>query len=270
MSDAIPNIDGPKLPPFRGAIENIEFLKVLGPDESGWSSEDIPHSRVFQVRIDGNQYSLKVVSNIDDLRPWVPGGEDMLTDDLVRYHLDPFYAECRSFGLLLEKKEDNALAVRCHGYTFLPQTIEHQIRKQFGVDDWNRQPEDEGIPLRAIVKDYIRFKTECGRKKLSIMRSNLKKLNDMGIFNMDIREDNYRGGRLFDFSISHTPPHVWLWPDLRSRKQIFRDCRYDLAAFGEMAKNIEKQSPSTQARWLKDRLRPRLQKKHYAGISKRR
>lgn len=140
----------------------------------------------------------------------MPGADHLLTDDLVRYHLDPFYAECRAFGLLSEKKKDDALAVRCHGYTFLPQTVEHQIQKQFGLDNWNRQPEDEGHLLRAIVKDYIPFKSVCGRKTLSAMRSNLKQLNDMGIFNMDIREDNYRGGRLFDFSIAVTSPHISL------------------------------------------------------------
>ncbi|KAI1749960.1 hypothetical protein F4782DRAFT_510848 [Xylaria castorea] len=99
----------------------------------------------------------------------------------------------------------------------------------------------QGSPIRAIVKDYIRFKTVCGRKTLSTMRSNLGKLNDMGIFYMDVREDNYCSGRLFDFSIALTSPHVWLWPDLRSRDQIFKDCRDDLISFDRMAKNVEKQ-----------------------------
>ncbi|KAI0458590.1 hypothetical protein F5B21DRAFT_458700 [Xylaria acuta] len=107
----------------------------------------------------------------------------------------------------------------------------------------------------------------CGRKTLSMMRSNLEKLNDMGIFNMDIREDNYRGGRLFDFSIALTPPHVWLWPDLRSREQIFDDCRYDLTAFDQMAGNIEKQRAIARDRWSNGVLR---QPKHYTGISKHR
>ncbi|KAI1740825.1 hypothetical protein F4680DRAFT_417887 [Xylaria scruposa] len=62
MSDALPQSKGPKLPPFRGAIENVEFLKVLSSDQSDLSTGDIPHSRVFQVRIDGKLYSLKVVS----------------------------------------------------------------------------------------------------------------------------------------------------------------------------------------------------------------
>ncbi|KAI0189713.1 kinetochore Sim4 complex subunit Fta2, partial [Xylaria flabelliformis] len=236
MSGLLPPVNGPKLSPFRGDIENAEFLEVLS-DESNQDTDHILHSRVFQVRIDGKLYSLKVFSffSVDYLRPWVPGGEDMIPDDIVRYQLDPFYSECRAFGKLVEMKKDDALAIRCHGYTFLSETIEDQIEEKFGFDDWNRQPEDEGAPLRAIIKDYIRSKTVCGRKTLSKMRSNLEKLNDMGIFNMDIKEDNYRGGRLFDFSIALTSPHVWLWDDLRSRDQIFRDCRADLVAFDWMA-----------------------------------
>ncbi|TRX99075.1 hypothetical protein FHL15_000417 [Xylaria flabelliformis] len=254
MLDAIPHVDGPKLPPFRGSIENVEFLKVLSSDQSdlstGDSTGDIPHSRVFQFSF----------FSIDDLRPWVPGGEDMMPDDLVRYQMDPFYSECRALGLLVEKKKDDTLAVRCHGYAFLSEAIENKIREIFGFDDWNRQPEDEGTPLRAIIKDYIRFNTVCGRKRLSTMRSNLEQLNKMGIFNMDIREDNYRGGRLFDFSIALTPPHLWLWSRLRSRQQIFKDCRADLVAFDWMAKRLEEPLSSTQAKtrieWLK-RLRQR-------------
>ncbi|KAI0874569.1 kinetochore Sim4 complex subunit FTA2-domain-containing protein [Hypoxylon argillaceum] len=202
--------------------------------------------------------------------PILSKSNHLLADDLVRYHLDPFYAECRAFGLLSDKKKDDALAVRCHGYTFLPQTVEHQIQKQFGLDNWNRQPEDEGHLLRAIVKDYIPFKSVCGRKTLSAMRSNLKQLNDMGIFNMDIREDNYRGGRLFDFSIAVTSPHISLWIKLRPKKQIFEDCRYDMGCFSEMAETIEEQRKLTRARWLEGTLRRRSQSKQHAGISKRR
>lgn len=94
--------------------------------------------------------------------------------------MDPFFAECRAFGRLLETKQDNLLAVRCHGYAFLPAAVEHCIAKQFGeqfqVADWNRKPEDKGHSLRAIVKDYIHFNSLYGRKKLSTMRSNIEKL----------------------------------------------------------------------------------------------
>ncbi|KAI2633060.1 kinetochore Sim4 complex subunit FTA2-domain-containing protein [Hypomontagnella submonticulosa] len=249
MADLIPDIRGPKLPPFRGDIENIQFKKLLSADREKYSSDNIPHSRVFQVTIEGSRYSLKVFNffSLDELRPFRPGGDKLLTDNVVRHHLDPFYAECRAFGLLVENKMDDVLAVRCHGYAFLPATVERRIREQFGIDNWNRQPEDEGRPLRSIVKNYIRYKSAFGRKKFSAMRSNIKKLNDMGIYNMDIRKDNYLAGRLFDFSLAITSPHISLNLKLRTRKKIEEDARYDLVCFEKLAKGEEERREKQRA-----------------------
>lgn len=157
---------------------------------------------------------------------------------MVRYQLDPFYAECRAFGQLVGEQKDHLFAVRCYGYIFLPPAIELRITQQFGISDWNREAADEGRPLRAILKDYIRFKTPFGRKKFPEMRDTLKKLNDMGIYNMDIREANYLGGRLFDFSIAITVPHISFWEKLRPTSQILEDMDYDLNAFDAIAKRV--------------------------------
>ncbi|KAK8078432.1 hypothetical protein PG996_004602 [Apiospora saccharicola] len=238
MTQLIPDIRGPKLPPFQGDVENIEFMELLSPKRQDNSSDNIPHSRVFRIKVGGNRYALKIFNffTLEDLRPFVPGGEHLLTDRIVRYHLDPFYAECRAFGLLSQEKKDHSLAVRCHGYSFLPQTVENRIYEQFGIDDWHREAEDEQHPLRAIFKDYIPYKSSCGRKKLSAMRSNLKQLNELGVYNMDIREDNYRGGRLFDFSLAITAPHISLSLKLWSKRQIEEDIRYDLECFERFEK----------------------------------
>lgn len=152
----------------------------------------------------------------------------------------------------METNKDNSLAVRCHGYAFLPAAVEHRITKQFGeqflVADWNRGPKDEGHPLRAIIKDHIRYTTAYGRKKLSTMRSTIQKLNQLGVYNMDIREDNYRGGRLFDFSLAITSPHISLSLKLRSKKQIDEDVRYDLECFEELEENeLERKASLTGA-----------------------
>ncbi|KAI0113651.1 kinetochore Sim4 complex subunit FTA2-domain-containing protein [Nemania sp. FL0031] len=272
MADLIPDTTGPKLSAFRGDIEKIEFLKYLGPDTSAFSREEVPHGRVFLVRIEGSQYALKVFNffSIKELKPFAFNREHLIKDHYVRYHLDPFYSECRAFGRLVEKKKDDALAVRCYGYAFLPQPVEDQIERKFGIDDWNREPEDEGQPLRAIVKDYIRYKSLCGRKSLSAMRSNLEQLNRLGILNMDIKEDNYKGGRLFDFSIAITNPHMHLWVILRSAEGIIEDLKLDLALFDSMAKKLEAQRAQKRGRWSEGVLRQRPQNKNYAGISKRR
>ncbi|KAI0184758.1 hypothetical protein EV127DRAFT_224311 [Xylaria flabelliformis] len=100
-----------------------------------------------------------------------------------QYSLDPFYAECRAFGLLVETRVDDELAVQCHGYTFLSHNIEHQIQEKFGFNDCGRQPEDKGRQLlRAIVKDYIRSESFHERIGLSAMKSNLEELNSSGLF----------------------------------------------------------------------------------------
>jgi len=173
---------------------------------------------------------------LEDLRPFVPGGEHLLTDNIVRRHLDPFYAECRAFGLLVREKKDHSLAVRCHGYSLLSEDMEERIHKQFGINDWHRQAEHGQDKLRAIVKDYIPYKSICGRKKLCAMRSNLNQLNELGVYNMDVREDNYRGGRLFDFSVSITSPHINLSLKLWSRGQIDEAIKYDLESFERLEK----------------------------------
>ncbi|TGJ78808.1 hypothetical protein E0Z10_g9958 [Xylaria hypoxylon] len=253
MADMIPHMRGPKLSPFRGNIENIEFEKFLGPDERHLSSDDIPHGRVFQIRIDGIRYAMKIFNffSLDDIRPFLPGADHLLTDHVVRYQLDPFYAECRAFGLLVENKKDDLLAVRCHGYAFLSAAVEHRVTKQFeehfAIADWNRKPEDNGRPLRAIIKDYIPFNSVYGRKKFSAMRSNIQKLNELGIYNMDIRERNYRGGRLFDFSIAITSPHISLSVNLRSKKQIDENVRYDLECFQELEEDELQRKQSLRA-----------------------
>lgn len=172
-------------------------------------------------------------------------------DKMIRHQLDPFYAECRAFGRLVNRKKDDELAVRCHGYALLPETLERQIRKKFRIEDWNRGEEDEGQRLRAIVKSYVWFKTPFARKKFPIMRKKIAELNSLGIYNMDIREDNYVGGRLLDFSVAITAPHLSLWTKLRFEDRILADINDDLESFDEMVakKEVAKETEHGQSRY---------------------
>lgn len=139
---------------------------------------------------------------------------------------------------------------------FLSGDVERRIEQQFGISDWNRAADDEGRPLRAIAKDYIRFNSFFGRKSFPIMRQKLEQLNKMGIYNMDIREDNYRGGRLFDFSIAITSPHIGLWTGLRSIEEINEDMDYDLACFDLIEKTAQQEQRAVRDAWS-ERLRLR-------------
>ncbi|KAI1176249.1 kinetochore Sim4 complex subunit FTA2-domain-containing protein [Nemania sp. FL0916] len=241
--DPLPrSIKGSKLKAFDGNIESVQFQKLLSSGDNEQSSDgQVPHSQVFLVSIDGKQFALKIFNffSIDEIRPFAFGRERVLDDNIVRHHLDPFYAECRAFGLLVEKGRDDELAVRCHGYAFLSDTLEHQIERQFGIKGWNRQPEDEGTQLRAIVKDYIKWTSLCHRRSFETMRKNIQELNALGIYNMDIREGNYLGGRLFDFSIAITSPHLRLWTKFQPIDIILRDKKDDLRCFDSMVRGME-------------------------------
>lgn len=67
MSKLIPNIRGPKLFPFDGDFADAQFIKLLNPGDENTSSEGI-HGRVFQVRIEGTIYAVKVVRQKNRLR----------------------------------------------------------------------------------------------------------------------------------------------------------------------------------------------------------
>ena len=196
----------------------------------------------------------------------MPYREHLLEDDIVRCHFDPFFAECRAFGRLLEERKDDLLAVRCYGYMYLSEEEERRIEQQFDIRDWNRAAEDEAQRLRAILKGLIPFKSPFGRKSFLKMRQTLEQLNKLGIYNMDIREGNYKGGRLFDFSVAITTPHLSFWKKLRSENDILDDMADDLGCFDSMARKateeqklISAEQKATQADWSKRlRLRPKL------------
>ena len=90
---------------------------------------------------------------------------DLVTDDLLQAHSDPFYNECRAYGRLQDKNLNGKVAVRCHGYITLPASVEEQLKRKFLVSDWDRpgdeysKPVSQRQPFRAIVKDLIQKET---------------------------------------------------------------------------------------------------------------
>ena len=227
--------------------------------------------------ISGQPYRTQVKQfnffRLGKLRPILPLREHLLNDHIVRYHLDPFYAECRAFGRLREKNKDGVLAVRCHGYAFLSPEIESRIAQQFEIRQWYRESEHQGQPLRAIFKDVVRFRASFGRndfpanspfgqKKFRAMRTNLEQLNKLGILNMDIRKENYRGGRLFDFSTAITSPHLGLDQNLRPKKRILEDMKDDIGCFDSMVEDeIQKAEEAQRAVTMTSSWKGRLRKR---------
>ena len=269
FKEPIPNVKGPKLKPFPDDIEDMIFMRLLSSQEP-YTSGSIPHGHVFKVRLRSKEYALKVVSRLSlggyahsaqfnffslgRIAPFYPGREHLLDKNHVRHHYDPFFAECRAFGKLIEEGKDDLLAVRCHGYVYLSESLEKRIEEKFGIWNWNRQVGFEGCPLRGILKDVIRLKSLFGqvrspssrKKKIADMERRLKQLNELRIFNKDIRECNYRDGRLFDFSLAITAPHIALSRKFQSEEMIEMDMLDDVRSFDSMIKKIQESEEAEQ------------------------
>ncbi len=79
-------------------------------------------------------------------------------------------------------------------------------------------------------------------------------LRRMEIFVRDIREDNYRGGKLVDFSVAWTAPHIML-----SNILYDEEIGWELSSFDRMIKdsNISTWVRATPNKEYIRKLRPR-------------
>ncbi|KAH8753611.1 kinetochore Sim4 complex subunit FTA2-domain-containing protein [Diaporthe sp. PMI_573] len=224
----LPSCPGPKLEPFRGtASANIEFIEWIGND-------DDVHSKVWKVRIDGTVYALKIFpfQKWESLKKCqgtliMPPERDPLKrpppapQDYVDY-LDPFNCECRAYGRLKQERCED-LAIRAHGYILLSKDQERRVTEAMGQEfvDWEKFPKTlngHGLferwephrhePLRAIVKDYVTSSTPWMPSQVSQMYDDLEKLHELGIVVRDFHPGNYLGGKLVDFSLAWTTPHI--------------------------------------------------------------
>lgn len=138
----------------------------------------------------------------------------------IRLQSDPFYNECRAYGRLIECNVNGKVAVRCHGHMAILAAREEELARRFGVHTWDRPEVDLKLsvtkrqPFRAIVKDLIKDDRQLNEKKLIKMRKDLLKMHKMGLYPQDVRERNYGGGLLLDFSIAITKPH-WVFETKR-------------------------------------------------------
>jgi len=149
------------------------------------------------------------------MHPSLLVAQNLLDDGLVSIEdvinqNDPFHCECRADGRLKEAGRED-LAARCYGYVLLDQSHEDELAR-LGFDNWDRRAATKGRPIRGIVKEYI---ADDGSgpftyAMLPRMRRDIQDLNRLGIVVFDVRADNYRAGRLIDFSQAHTVPHMEL------------------------------------------------------------
>lgn len=141
--------------------------------------------------------------------------------------MHPFGCEARAYGRLREQCLEH-VAAQCYGYIMLEQTHQRGLREKDSSDwelDWGYEPCHEGMPLKAIVKEFLDPKLEVGddqspganRRRIEIAMKNrkmgsnlvrhLKALHRNGILLRDINIGNILNGLYIDFSRAWTCPH---------------------------------------------------------------
>lgn len=202
------------------------------------------------------------MSDVDDIL----SGSDLETVglDTLCDHSDPFFNECRAYGRLQESYLNGEIAVRAYGYTTIAAKEIHQLGKEFQVDDWKEDAEvhkyldlpPERYLFRAIVKDFIRDDIQWTHKIIKRMKRDLLRIREQGIYPIDIRSRNYKGGLLVDFGLAMTTPHYYL--DTCPDRQYDRVIEHDLYHFDLMIKEAGvKTWVTAYNQEYKKKLRPR-------------
>ena len=244
-SQKLPSCDGPKLDIFKHHQSSIEWLGRL--DDVANDDNDDKHAYVFKVKIEGEEYALKIVSihaphalrfrsRSSQFKFFNPDENwmycDAFVDDrnLVEQHTDPFFAECRAYGKIREvqtknKRKGEDLAVPCLGYLFLSEKYREKLEAEYGIDldeecmDDSDSDSDNSSPrpakkrrARGIVKKLASNDPGITNRTVGKVRKRLKELNELQIYVRDITKENFRGGKLVDFGTAWTEPHCYNHP----------------------------------------------------------
>lgn len=218
-------------------------------------------SSIVRTLADAMSDQFKFYDDMTDRSFLSSAEKKVISVDLLRAHMDPFYSECRAYGRLIDGGVNGKVAVRCYGYLTLPAELEEQLRRDFNVELWNRsdydKPASEREPFRAIVKDLIMEEVPWTEKVVKKMLRDLHRVRKLGVYVMDVQARNYRGGLLIDFSIAMTEPHYLFV--IKPSHQVATNKRDDLLSFQEM---IEEKGIVTWERAVRnwdycEKLRPR-------------
>ncbi|SCO92376.1 uncharacterized protein FRV6_16504 [Fusarium oxysporum] len=243
----LPPCEGPKLNVFQHHESRIQWLERLDNED-----EDVTSSQgyVFRALIRGHEYAVKVFKFFDPMSTeyfWGPSlGEDTPLDTAA-YYTDPFYAECRAYGRIHEAIKQRVLksdiAVPCHGFLFLRPNDQEALKNldiDLGLEDIDLDYQKStigGLRARAIVKEIASSDSGVNSKSIRKILSKVITLNKAGIYNMDIRIDNFRDGKIVDFGSSWTEPHALL--DSLSQDAALESKIADRVMFDQMVEEEE-------------------------------
>lgn len=166
-----------------------------------------------------------------------------MTDEMLAFHTDPFYAECRAYARIQEKQLNQGLKRRnfahCYGFMALAKADE-EVVTSYGAKLWDVPRDDEyrrkveGSPVRVLVKEYIEDDIVIDVSIFTRILKGIKWLNRHGVLNHDIHLANFKGGLLVDFGSSWTRKPHCLWDNMPQQKLKALE-RTDLIKFQEMA-----------------------------------
>lgn len=146
------------------------------------------------------------------------------------------------------------MAIPCHGFLILGKR-DRKILEERGIDlsaegsdqdSLDRAKSSANHEIRAIVKDLAPPGSGLNSKTIRKVLKDIRLLNEEGIYNGDIRAENFRNGQLVDFGSAWTEPHRILEAlDVRNPEES-RDTRLqDLIMFDTM---IEQEGIRTKIR----------------------
>ncbi|KAI0799209.1 kinetochore Sim4 complex subunit FTA2-domain-containing protein [Xylaria sp. FL0064] len=218
LSPELPPYDGPKLRAFQYRNDPIEWLGSL--EDRPIPPGSTRQGYVFKVKIRSKIYALKVFKFFDpSTYRWFLGSSrgEHVSDDVLAFHSDPFYVECRAYGRLQHAREKQGLK-RCdfaesYGFLALNEEDAAYLETDLGIDLWDIPSTDEyrraaeGSPVRAIVKELIASDPVVNENLLRKILKGIRWINKHNVLVANIRLENYKGGVLVDFGMAWTIPH---------------------------------------------------------------
>ena len=146
---------------------------------------------------------------------WEPVVGKSFPREQISFHMDPFFAECRAYGKIMEAQRNGKLkqqlVIPCRGFIFLSDKDKKSLEMKgydLGEDCLDSTSlTNFSTKCRALVKDLATDSPGIHSKNLKKILKDIRTLNELQIFNLDIRMDNYRDGKLVDFGSSWTEEH---------------------------------------------------------------
>lgn len=160
-------------------------------------------------------------------------------EGLPSNHDDPFCAECRAYGAIIDAGLNGRITPTCYGYLLLSKEQEDQIMEAFHFPDFKRELEGfaSAGPLRAILKELVPPGTpNFTQRQVRRMVTDLRRLAKIGVYPHDIEKRNYLGGRLIDFSSASTKPYFKISYGLYHAGEVWSEENVHFYSFDRMIK----------------------------------